>query len=84
MMSTTLITTVVIDMARPLRSIHSRIKENARLTMESLRATREADKAAGAAADARAAELDAQDAIRMAPFHERMRELARQDEMRTH
>lgn len=69
-------------MARPLRSIHSRIKENARLTMESLRATREADKAAKGSSDARAAELDAQDRIRMEPFHARMREQAKQDEMR--
>lgn len=71
-------------MARPLRPIHSRIKENARLTMESLRATREADKAAGDASYAGAVGLDAQDRIRMEPFHARMREQAKQDEMRPH
>lgn len=34
-------------MRRPIRSIHGRIKENARLTMDSLKATWESDKALG-------------------------------------
>lgn len=71
-------------MAFSIGSIHGRVMQNARLTMESLRATWEADKAAGAASKARAAELDAQDRIRMAPFHERMRAEAEQAARRPH
>jgi len=71
-------------MAFSIRSIHARIKENARLTRESLRATREADRANGAYAEAVSDEIDARRAAKLEPFHERVRELARQDEMRPH
>lgn len=48
-------------MRRPIRSVHGRIKENARLTMDSLKATREADKALGAKIKQQNIEDDAKD-----------------------
>ena len=48
-------------MRRPIRSIHGRIKENARLTMDSLKSTWEADKAMGAKIKQQNIEDDARD-----------------------
>jgi len=48
-------------MRRPIRSILGRIKENARLTMDSLKATWEADKAMGAKIKQQNIEDDARD-----------------------